>query len=170
MDHCEECGYSYDSLDRTDLARAIRELGPRYADHLAADESALRAHPVESVWSALEYSCHLRDVLRAQRERVQLALVEEQPTFTSMRREERVTEERYNEQSPAVVSDELTTAGEALAATLDELDEAGWLRTGVYNWPTTEVRTIEWIARHTVHEGEHHLMDIERLLSRRESR
>ena len=39
-----------------------------------------------------------------------------------------------------------------------------WQRTGIYSYPTREVRTIEWIGRHTAHEGEHHLIDIARQL------
>ena len=42
-------------------------------------------------------------------------------------------------------------------------------RTGVYHWPTTEVRTVDWIARHTVHESVHHFSDIERLLEETET-
>ena len=108
----------------------------------------------------------MRDVLRAQRERVALALSADEPRFASMRREERVTEERYNEQSPDVVAAELTEAANALADALDALDEAGWQRTGVYNWPESRPRTVDWIARHTIHEGEHHEMDVQRLLQK----
>ena len=38
-------------------------------------------------------------------------------------------------------------------------------RTGVYNWPTREERTVTWIARHTVHEMEHHRRDIDSVLA-----
>lgn len=164
MDHCDECGYTYDSLPREQLSDVIRELGPRFGALLEASPTALRAHPVAGSWSGLEYGCHMRDVLRVQRERVALALTEDEPPFASMRREERVAEERYNEQSPDVVASELDEAAKALADTLDALDEAGWNRTGVYNWPESRPRTVDWIARHTIHEGEHHLMDIDRLL------
>jgi hypothetical protein len=164
VDHCEECGYTYDALPREQLSEVIRGFGPRFGALLEASPSALRAHPIAGSWSGLEYGCHMRDVLRVQRERVVLALTEDEPHFASMRREERVTEERYNEQSPDVVASELDEAATALADQLDGLDEAGWHRTGVYNWPESRPRTVDWIARHTIHEGEHHLMDIERLL------
>jgi len=105
----------------------------------------------------------MRDVLRAQRDRVAMALAADEPTFPSMRREERVTEERYNEQSPSQVANELGASADALADAFGALDEAGWQRTGVYSWPERRPRTLEWVARHSVHEGEHHIMDIERL-------
>jgi len=81
-----------------------------------------------------------------------------------MRRDERVLEECYNAQDPIVVAGQITGAAEAMATTLAGLDDAGWLRTGIYHWPTTEVRTVDWIGRHTVHEAVHHRHDIGSLL------
>ena len=103
-------------------------------------------------------------MLEVQEERIQLALVEDEPAFAAMRREERVIDDRYNEQDPAEVAKELSDAATALARMLEALDEEAWQRTCIYNWPTTQVRTVEWIGRHTLHEGRHHLGDIDRLL------
>jgi hypothetical protein len=164
VDRCDECGFVYDEVARRDVPDSLRALAGRYEAVLSATtDSVLRSHPVPEVWSALEYACHVRDVFRVQRERVLLALTEDRPAFASMRREERVVEERYNEQRPAAVAGEITEAAQAFAETLEGLDDAAWRRTGVYNYPTTRVRTVEWIARHTIHEGEHHLQDIEGL-------
>jgi DinB superfamily len=164
VERCDECGFVYDKVARDTISGALRAIGPRYGAVLGAlDDAVVRAHPFRDTWSALEYACHVRDVLRVQRERVMLALAEDRPSFASMRREERVIEERYNEQEPAQVAREITEAAEDLAAMLDALDDRGWERTGIYNWPTTRVRTVEWIGRHTIHEGEHHLLDIDRL-------
>ncbi|MDQ3639939.1 MAG: DinB family protein [Actinomycetota bacterium] len=137
----------------------------RYQSPLEVQEpDRLRARPRPNVWSPLEYACHVRDVLKMQKERIQLALVEDEPAFAPMRREERVIEDRYNEQDPAEVAKELNDAASALAQTLETLDEEGWQRRGIYHWPTTQVRSVEWIGRHTLHEGRHHLWDIDRLL------
>jgi S-DNA-T family DNA segregation ATPase FtsK/SpoIIIE len=163
MDRCDECGYVYDALARAELAATVRGFGPRYRAAIERSDAELRAHPIDDTWSILEYACHMRDVLRAQRERVALALAEDEPTFPSMRREERVIEERYNEQSPDQVARELATAADDFADAIDALDEVGWQRTGVYSWPERRPRTLDWVARHTIHEGVHHLMDIDRL-------
>jgi DinB superfamily len=164
MERCDECGYVYDAVARDDISDALRAMGPRYGAVLAAfDDAVVRAHPLPDTWSALEYACHVRDVLRVQRERALLALAEDQPSFVSMRREERVIEERYNEQEPSQVAREITDAAEDFAVMLDTLDDRAWERTGIYNWPTSRVRTVEWIGRHTIHEGEHHLLDIDRV-------
>ena len=154
----------YDKIARDDISDALRAMGPRFGAVLGAlDDAVVRAHPFRDTWSALEYAAHVRDVFRVQRGRTLLALAEDRPSFASMRREERVIEERYNEQEPAQVAREIAEAAEDLAATLDALDDGGWERTGIYNWPTTRVRTVEWIGRHTLHEGEHHLRDIDRV-------
>lgn len=164
MERCQECGFVYENVRRDDIARDLRALSARYGAVLAEHDNLLRAHPLPDVWSALEYACHMRDVYRVQRERVLLALAEEQPAFASMRRDERVVEELYNEQQPAEVALEIGEAADSLAGMLESLDDNGWNRTGIYNYPERRVRTIEWIGRHTVHEGEHHLEDTDRLL------
>jgi len=156
----------YENVERDTIPSAVRTHAHTYGLILNdTDPTVLRAHPRAEVWSALEYACHMRDVFRVQRERVLLSLIEDQPAFVSMRREERVVEERYNEQRPAVVAGEITEAAEAFAETLEGLGDDAWRRTGVYNYPATRVRTVEWIGRHTVHECEHHLQDIEGLVA-----
>ncbi len=162
---CDECGFVYDELAVVDVAATLRSVGPRYEVRLAgASDIEVRARPRADVWSALEYACHLRDVLRVQPDRVALALVEERPDFTPMGREERVVNDRYNEQDPALVSAQITEAANALAAQVEALAPSQWERTGIHHWPTTSERTIAWLARHTVHECEHHLRDIDAAL------
>jgi hypothetical protein len=166
VDRCDECGFVYRTVPRSDVPGALRRLAARYATVLGAHgDDVLREHPIVETWSALEYCCHFRDVLRVQRERVLLALAEDQPAFAPMRRDERVIEERYNDQRPGDVAHDITAAADAFGHTLESLDGDGWTRTGVHSWPKTQVRTVEWIGRHTIHEGEHHLQDIDRLVS-----
>jgi len=166
MNHCDECGFTYDAIAIADIPLAIRSLGPQYAERLtnsAASDTAtaVRARPQPDVWSALEYACHVRDVLMVQRERVQLTLVEERPEYVPMGRDERAVRDRYNEQDPAAVAVQLRTAADALAAELAALDAQQWRRTGIYNFPEPAVRDVAWIGRHTIHEGEHHLRDLD---------
>jgi hypothetical protein len=165
MEACAECGFSYPALGRAEIPPELRARARRYVEILGSvDGGRLRAHPRADVWSALEYACHVRDVLAVQRQRVVLTASEDHPAFAPMRRDERVAEECYNEQAPTAVAAQITAAADALGRTLEALDQSGWQRTGVYRWPTTEVRTVEWIGRHTVHEEVHHLLDIEGLL------
>lgn len=159
---CEECGFDYGALRRAELPAALREPVAAYRRQLAQDPLRLRQRPAPEVWSPLEYAAHVRHVLAVQLGRVLQAQVEDRPAFVPMRRDEVVTEQRYNEQDPAAVAEELAAASEELATTLEGLDAGGWARTGVYNWPTTAVRTVEWVAVNTVHELRHHLLDIAR--------
>lgn len=165
-ERCGDCGYGYDDLPRAELSTTVRRLATEHAARLTgAPPDLLRTRRSSGTWSPLEYGCHVRDVLIVQRERLALALSADTPRFASMRREERVVENRYNEQDPADVATRLIDAAGALAAVIDTLTPEGWARTGVYNYPTTQVRTLEWVVRHTIHEEQHHLLDVDRQLA-----
>ena len=166
MDHCDECGFVYASVSIAEIPNALSAFGPEYQARLSADPVLLRAHPSADVWSALEYACHVRDVFEVQRARLALALVEDRPGFTAMGRDERVTRDRYNEQVPDEVADQLAHAASTLAADFADLRSEQWARTGIYNWPTKTERTMTWLARHTIHEGRHHLRDMDAALAR----
>jgi len=171
MTACTECGYEFESLTRGEILAALVALAGDHRQLLtSADPDRLRAHPRAGSWSALEYGCHVRDVLRFQRDRVMLAQAADTPEFTSMRRDERAIEERYNEQDPHAVAALLATAARGLADTLGTLGDAGWQRTGVYPWPVRAVRTVEWIGQRSAHELAHHLFDCRRLLVAGDSR
>ena len=165
MDRCTECGFDYDDLPVDDVPAKLRSFAPEYRDRLVETEvERLRAHPVENVWSALEYACHVRDVFEVQRQRVDQILTEDCPTLTPMGRDERVRRDHYNEQDPPVVAGELIDAANELADAYARLTAEEWQRTAIYNYPTTQERSLVWIARNATHEARHHLLDIDRLL------
>jgi len=165
VDHCDECGFVYGDLPRYEVSRALSELAEQYVARLSATSSdALRRRPEPEVWSPLEYAAHVRDVIEVQRERAMVALLHDAPTFEPMGREERVVQWRYNDQDPADVAREIRRNTADLATVLDSLDDDGWVRIGIYNWPERAERDVEWIARHSVHEQVHHLLDIHRSL------
>jgi hypothetical protein len=161
-DVCSECGFSY-AVGRAEITPWLRADARTFVTTFERlDTASIRTKPAPDVWSPLEYACHVRDVLRVQRDRVELALREDEPDFAPMFREQRVVDDRYNEQDPATVARELLEAGEALTSLLDGLDDAQWLRTGIYNYPEPAPRTIEWVAIHTTHELLHHRGDLTR--------
>jgi hypothetical protein len=167
---CEECGFSYESVPIHDAAAALRELGPRYRVPLTRGlrnedlDSLLRSHPIDGTWSALEYACHMRDVLAVQRERLAIARREDGYTPEPMRRDERVAELRYNEQDPLEVADELAANADDIASLVETFAPDDWEHTMMYSFPERAQRPLTWVVRHTVHEGEHHLLDIGRVL------
>lgn len=161
MDHCDDCGFVYATISTAEIPNALAAFGPAYGARLSTNPAVLRARPGPEVWSALEYGCHVRDVLEVQRARLLLALEETRPSFTPMGRDERVIRDRYNEQEPGVVGDQLAEAARALATEFAGLRADQWERTGIYNWPTTTERTMTWLGQHTIHEGRHHLRDVD---------
>jgi hypothetical protein len=128
-------------------------------------DDAARSRPAPDVWSPLEYACHLRDVLFVQRDRVVLGRhspVGQPPSLLPMLRDDRVTFEGYNDSAVEDVARQVLDAAALLANALDRLDDEGWARTVLYNYPTEQERTLRWLAVHTVHEVRHHLADITR--------
>jgi S-DNA-T family DNA segregation ATPase FtsK/SpoIIIE len=125
---------------------------------------AIRARSGPRIWSALEYACHVRDVFLVQRERLYLTLVEECPSFARMYRDERASLARYAAEDPDDVGRELKVAAEMLAWAFEGLDEVQWQRRCIYNFPEASERTVLWLGRHAVHEGEHHLRDVDAAL------
>jgi S-DNA-T family DNA segregation ATPase FtsK/SpoIIIE len=167
---CEECGFDAESLTPADTSTSLRAFARRYRAPLTRflpsedGDVIVRQRPDPSTWSALEYACHVRDVFDVYADRVQRALVEDTPTFESMGRDERAERDRYNEQDPGAVADQLADNAERLAARLDGIDANDWERTAVNPYPEPATRTLLWMARHVVHEGSHHLLDIGRVL------
>ncbi|WP_159079149.1 DinB family protein [Plantactinospora sp. BC1] len=161
MERCDECGFDYSSVPAEALPDRLCGFGSRYSTGLRAARDP-RRRPAERVWSPLEYACHVRDVFRVQGERLALALAVDEPEFTPMGRDERAVADAYNEQDPVVVLGELDAAAGELATAFGRLGPAELARTGSYPWPQRQVRTMLWLGRHSVHEGEHHLLDIGR--------
>jgi S-DNA-T family DNA segregation ATPase FtsK/SpoIIIE len=62
------------------------------------------------------------------------------------------------------VADQLAVAAGALADAFEALDETQWQRLVIYSYPKPWSRTLAWVGQHTIHEGVHHLGDINRLL------
>ncbi len=125
----------------------------------------VRSRRKPTVWSPLEYACHVRDVLLVQRERMLLARRREVPTLDPMGREERVDHDGYAKQDPEDVARQLADAARLFANVLSRLDVSDWDRTVVYNYPAPAERSLRWVAVHTLHEVQHHTADVQRQLS-----
>lgn len=156
---CDECGFSYDDVTAHSVPDRLRA-GARAL--VAALHGDVRVHVAAGVWSQLEYACHVRDVLVVQRDRVELAVREDRPENTPMRRDERAVEERYNEQDVDEVRAAVVRAADDLADYLEALTPEQRARTMIYGYPVRAERTIVWVGVHTVHELVHHTMDVER--------
>lgn len=172
MDRCDPCGFLYADVNAQTLPLRFAAFGARYLVLLlppaqpAAWSNILRTRPAADVWSALEYACHVRDVFLVQRDRLYTALVEDTPVFTPMYRDHRVTLARYNTQDPSEVAAQLDTAARLIAQAFDALDPGQFQGRCIYNFPAPAERPLLWVGQHAVHEGEHHLRDIEAVIAR----
>jgi len=172
MDRCDSCRFIYADVDASALPTRLAAFGQRYMalllppDRAAMGDGMLRRRPAAGVWSALEYACHVRDVFLVQRDRLYIALVEDKPVFAPMYRDQRVTLARYNMQDPEEVAAQLAIAARLMAQAFERLDAAQLQRLCIYNFPAPAERPVLWIGQHTVHEGEHHLRDIQEGLAR----
>lgn len=164
MDTCAECGFEY-HLDEAELAGVAIVAGISELAELITDPASnVRSRSEPHTWSPLEYACHVRDVLIVQRERVLLARRRERPSFEPMGRDERVDHDGYSEQEPADVARQLTDTSRLFANVLSRLGPGDWDLTGVYSFPTPAMRSLRWVAVHTLHEVNHHLGDVRRQL------
>ena len=167
---CAECQFEYASEDEASIPDRLRTLGRRYSAPLSRflpnedGPALLRSHPLEGAWSALEYACHQRDVFWFIHERLRQGLAEDVPTYAPMGREQRVIDDRYNEQDPADVAAKIAANADALADAFSALTQQQWARTGIYNFPEPSERDMVWLGQHAIHEGHHHLLDMGRTL------
>ncbi|HEX5256409.1 MAG TPA: DinB family protein [Mycobacterium sp.] len=143
---------------------AIRAAAAEVVALLSRDGDDVRLRVRPDVWSPLEYGCHLRDVLLVQRERVLAARRVNGAECSSMGREERAEHDGYTEQDPVEVARQLADAATLFSNVLARLAAFDWDRTVVYHYPETSERSLRWVAVHTAHEMQHHLVDIRRQL------
>jgi hypothetical protein len=166
VNRCEECGFVYVSVARDEIADRLRSFGPKFDELLSGSSAALHERPEPEVWSAVEYGCHVRDVLLAQRERLYLALAEDTPDFASIYPDKRVEFARYNSESASQLVEELNVMTRLIADAFSALQADQWSRSCIYHYPTTAKRNLTWLGQHTIHEAEHHLIDIGKGLGR----
>jgi S-DNA-T family DNA segregation ATPase FtsK/SpoIIIE len=166
MAECAECGFVYESVEPDEIPGVLQNLGSRFSIRVdGIDDATLRRRPDPAVWSPLEYLCHVRDVFLIQRDRAVLALVEDRPSFHCMYRDERADIIHYAAEIPGrVAHDQLGVAADLVAWVYSQRSPDDWQRPLVYNYPEPVERDLAWLGRHTIHEGEHHLFDVDRLL------
>jgi DinB superfamily len=161
-DECADCGFVYDLSQSATVERQIGERVAEVATILLARDVDLRSRRQPGVWSPLEYGCHLRDILLVQRERVLAARRLDRPDCAPSGRDERVVHDGYAEQEPEDVARQLGDAAQMFSNVLARLSADDWDRTVIYHYPVTCERSLRWVALHTMHEAQHHLLDIRR--------
>jgi hypothetical protein len=157
---CPECGFEAGAVAPEAVGSLVRENAAAWQVALARPRAVLATRPSDDRWSALEYACHVRDVLRLYDQRLVLMLTEDDPDFANWDQDVTAVEDRYGEQDPAVVARELAAAATVVADRFDGVPDDAWGRTG--NRSDGARFTVASFARYFVHDPVHHLDDVAR--------
>ena len=151
-----ECGFVAGDVEPEAVAGMVRANATEWEQLLAAPSATVRPEP--TVWSALEYGAHVRDVHRLYLERLDLMLTQDGPRYQNWDQDETAIAERYHEQDPATVAGEVRAAAEAIATRFESVSGDQWERTG-YRSDGAEF-TVRSFARYFVHDPIHHVHDV----------
>lgn len=153
---CRECGFD-PRYDVRNTGSRLRADVAAWRERLTRDDA--RERPAPTTWSPLEYGAHVRDVLGVMRSRLELMLAEDGATFPGWDQDEAALTGRYHELDPDQVAEEYTEEVEETAAAFDAVHEDQWARRGSRDGTAFTVRTL---AIYTLHDIEHHLVDVNR--------
>ena len=153
---CPDCGFDARSLDVRTTGAAARANATAWPAVLERAEA--RSRPDDQTWSALEYACHVRDVFTRFDQRLQMMLDQDDPLFPNWDQDTTAVDDRYGEQDPAVVAEQLVAAGEALATRFDAVTGDQWQRPGRRSDGASF--TVDSFARYFLHDPVHHLWDV----------
>lgn len=154
---CPECGYDATAGRREEFGALVRANAARWPGLLAGTGATARPDPV--TWSVLEYACHVRDVHRIFRERLQAMLEQDAPRFANWDQDATAVEDAYHGQDPRRVGEELVEAAEAVARVYDGVpDDRAWARSGTRS--NGDVFTVESLGRYHLHDVVHHAWDV----------
>jgi hypothetical protein len=91
---CPECGLNAHGFARDAIAGMIRRNARQWQEVLAGPGGKAR-RPSPGIWSALEYACHVRDVLRLYDERLVLMLMTAGPRYPNWDQDATAVAGRY---------------------------------------------------------------------------
>ena len=164
---CPECGLAYDSVSQGDAVVAVRSFPRRYREALAgpADDPAwdriVRRRPSPGTFSALEYTGHVAMAMESWTARLAKVLVQDDFVFTPADVDGAVRDQHFETQPVEAVLQRLDAAATAFADAIAHLSHAQLERTFLR---ASSPRTVRWIFQQIVHEGSHHLRDVQRVL------
>src|SRR5665647_1218727 len=150
---CPECGLDASILSGREVPAMIRDCVTRWQVVLARPDVRVRSHA--TVWSPLEYACHVRDVFRVFAERLSLMLGSDDPLFASWDQEDTAVAERYWTADPARVVTELTANGAALAQAFEQVPNRAWSRRSRRS--DGALFAVDGLARYFSHDVVRHL-------------
>jgi hypothetical protein len=153
---CPDCGFDAAAVRRDDIPHLVRGDAVTWIDRLRSPAATIRTAP--TVWSILEYGCHVRDVHRIFDQRVRMMLTEDEPRFPNWDQDETALADGYSAQTPATVAGDLLAAANTVADTYAGVGDDEWSRRGLRS--NGSEFTVDSIARYHLHDIVHHAWDV----------
>ncbi|MGI3779987.1 MAG: DinB family protein [Janthinobacterium lividum] len=154
---CEECGFEAAGVAREQLAERYFVAGEEWVQILRSSP-AVETRPAPTTWSPLEYGAHVRDVLGMTLQRVELMLTADDPVFANWDQDETAQAERYGEQDPERVAEDLEAAAQRLVGLIAEIEPAACERRGTRS--NGSAFTVTTLLQYGLHDVVHHLWDV----------
>ena len=160
MEQCEVCGFAWETVDRDEIGPRVDAGTAEIAASIVADPDRSAMRPSAQRWSATQYAAHVRDVLLTLRDRLVIGVVEDNPSFKPMYRDERVDLGLYDA-DPRRRSRRRVAVGDGDVHPPVRGHRPGTPRAPVqYGVPSPVERSLLWMGQQAVHEVEHHRSDI----------
>jgi hypothetical protein len=141
-----------------DLAPRLRAVAGTWEDVLTSGDHGLRRRPVPTVWSPLEYGCHVRDVFRIFVGRLEALRIADDPEFANWDQDRTALDDGYAGQDPGEVAEALVVAGRRVADGFASVGPDEWGRTGRRSDGARF--TVDSLGRYLLHDPVHHLVDV----------
>ena len=154
---CPECGLAAGEVAVDEVADRAEAAAAEWVQILTSSP-AVTMRPESTVWSALEYGAHVRDVYRLFDARLALMLTQDSPTFDNWNQDETALSAGYADADPDQVATELAVAAESFVARLRSVEESQLERIGRRS--DGAEFTVTTFAQYFLHDVIHHLWDV----------
>ena len=154
---CDQCGLAAGEIDSATIAERAFVAAEEWVQILQSSP-AVTVRPKPDVWSPLEYGAHVRDVYRIFDKRLALMLAQDEPTFESWDQNQTAIKERYGQQDPEIVAEELEAAAQAFIARIKAIRPDQWDRRARRS-DGAEFTALT-LCQYFLHDVIHHLWDV----------
>lgn len=162
---CPECSLDYGTLHPPIAINAIKSFPRRYAEALAPrpdedTDAVIRTRPADGVWSPLEYAAHVADVMKPFAVTIERMNSHDDPDLSDVfwDQDARSVEKNYNAMAVADVLAQLKSDAAAVVHEAEKVDARSWDRKAKFPWGERDMLVM---LQNAVHEGVHHLKDLE---------
>jgi DinB superfamily len=154
---CPECGFDAAAMPLDQASALLTDAAAQLQVALSRPDA--RKRPTPTTWSALEYSCHVRETFAVFRNRIALVIEQDDPTFANWDQDATAVEQRYDLQDPDIVGSELQAALDTLVRELETIPDDAWDRPALRS--NGSRFTLATLVRYLVHDPVHHVHDVQ---------